>query len=72
MPSMVEKQCQISLYWVPKSLWMMTATTNLKDAYSLEKSYDKSRQCIQKQRHDFADKGPYGQSRGFSSSHVQM
>ena len=37
-----------------------------------KKSYDKSRQCIQKQRHHFADKGPYSQYYGFSSSHVQM
>ena len=27
---------------------------------------------IKKQRHHFADKGPYNQSYGFSSSHVQM
>ena len=35
-------------------------------------SLDKSRQCIKKQRHYFADKGPYSQSYGFSSSHVWM
>ena len=35
-------------------------------------SLDKSRQCIKKQRHCFADKGPYSQSYGFSSSHVQI
>ena len=35
-------------------------------------SLDKSRQCINKQRHYFADKGPYSQSYGFSSSHVQI
>ena len=35
-------------------------------------SYDKHRQHIKKQRHHFANKGPYGQSYGFSSSHVQM
>ena len=35
-------------------------------------SYDKPRQCIKKQRHHFADKGPYSQSYGFSSNHVQM
>ena len=29
-------------------------------------SYDKSRQCIEKQRHHFASKGPYSQSYGFS------
>ena len=34
-----------------------------------KKSYDKPRQCIKKQRHYFADKGPYSQSYGFSSSH---
>ena len=35
-----------------------------------KKSYGKSKQHIQKQRHHFANKGPYGQSYGFSSSHV--
>ena len=35
--------------------------------------YDKARQHIEKQRHHFANKGPYSQSYGFfSSSHVQM
>ena len=37
-----------------------------------KKSYEKPRQCIKKQRHHFADKGPYSQSYGFSSSHVWM
>ena len=37
-----------------------------------KKSYDKFRQCIKKQRRHFADKGPYWQSYGFSSSHVWM
>ena len=44
----------------------------LKDACSLNKSYDKPRQCIKKQRHCFADKILYSQSYGFSSSHVEM
>ena len=30
------KQLQISFSWAPKSLWMVTAATKLKDAYSLE------------------------------------
>ena len=34
--------------------------------------YDKPRQCIKKQRHHLADKGPHSQSYGSSSSHVQM
>ena len=29
-------------------------------------------QCIKKQRHHFANKGPYGRSYGFSSIHVMM
>ena len=33
-----------------------------------KKSYDKSRQCIKKQRHHFTDKGPYSQRYGFLSS----
>ena len=37
-----------------------------------KKSYDKPRQCIEKQRHYFANKGPSSQSYGFSSSHVWM
>jgi len=37
-----------------------------------KKSYDKPRQHIKKQRHYFADKGPYSQSYGFSSSHIWM
>ena len=57
---------------VPKSLQMVTAAMKLKDSCSLKKSYDKPRQCIKKQRHDFADKGPSSQSYGFSSSHVWM
>ena len=37
-----------------------------------QKSYDKPRQCIKKQKHHFANKIPYSQNYGFSSSHVQM
>ena len=36
-----------------------------------KENYDKSRQHIKKQRHYFANKGPYSQSYGFSSSHVR-
>ena len=32
----VEKQCQTSFFWAPKSLQMVTAAMKLKDAYSLE------------------------------------
>ena len=39
---------------------------------SWKKNFDKPRQCIKKQRHHFADKSPYSQGYGFSSSHVWM
>ena len=37
-----------------------------------KKSYGKPSQCIKKQRHHSANKGPSHQSYGFSSSHVEM
>ena len=44
----------------------------LKDAAPWKKSYDQPRQCIKKQRHCFANKGPSSQSYGFSNSHAQI
>ena len=35
-----------------------------------QKSHDKPRQHIKKQRHHFADKDPHSPSYGFSSNHV--
>ena len=51
---------------------MITAAMKLKDGCSWKKSYDKSRQCIEKQRHYLENKGLSSQSYGFSSSHVWM
>ena len=39
---------------------------------SWKESYQKPAEYIKKQRHHFDDKGPYSQSYGFSSNHVQM
>ena len=44
----------------------------LKDACSLEESYDQPRQYIKEQRHYFANKGLSSQSYGFSRSHIWM
>ena len=55
-----------------KILRLMTAAMKLKDICFLEEGYDQPRQCIEKQRHHFANKGPYSQNYGVSSSHVQM
>ena len=51
---------------------MVTSAMKLKDACSLEESYDQPRQHIKKQRHYLAKKGPSSQGYGFSSSHVWM
>ena len=45
---------------------------NWKTLAPLNKSYDKPRQHIKKQRHHFANKCSYRQSYGFSISHVWM
>ena len=37
-----------------------------------KKSYEKPRQCTKKQRHHFANKGPYNQNYNFPSSYLQM
>ena len=39
---------------------------------SRKKNCEKPRQHVKKQRHHFADKGPYSQSYSFSSSHVWL
>ena len=66
------KQWHILSCWAPKLLLMVTAAMKLEDTCSLEGNFDKSRQCIKKQRHHFADRGLSIQSSGFSSSHVCM
>ena len=44
----------------------------IKRCLLLLRSYDQPRKLIKKQRHYFANKVPYSQSFGFSSSHVWM
>ena len=66
------KHWQALFSWAPKSLQMVTATMELKDAYSLEEKLWLTYQHIKRQRHHFADKSSSSQSHGFSSSHVWM
>ena len=49
---------------------MVIAAMKLKDASSLEESYDQPRWHIKKQTHYFANKGLSSQSYGLSSRHV--
>ena len=62
----------------PKSLQMVTAAMKLKDACSLEKSYDEPRQHIENNIFimfkilKFTNKGLSNQGYDFSSGHVWM
>ena len=58
--------------WAPKSLQMVIAAMELKDACSLEEKFWPTYQHIKKQRHYFDNKGPSIQGYGFSSGHVWM
>ena len=60
------------IFGAPKSLQMVTAAMKLKDAYSLEKSYNQPRQHIKKQRRYFTNKSPSNQGYRFSSGHIWM
>ena len=67
------KQLQTLFFWAPKITADGDCSHEIKKTLApWKESYDKPRQCIKKQRHWFADKGPYSQSYGFSSSHVWM
>ena len=66
------KQLQTLFSWTPKSPWAVTAAVKLKEACSLEEKLWQIRQCINKQRHHFADKDLYNWSYGFSSSDIWM
>ena len=58
---------QISFSWLQNQ-----CSHEIKRCLFLGRIDDKPRQCTKKQRHHFANKGPYSQSYGLSSSHVWM
>ena len=53
------------------SLQMVAAAMKVKDA-TWKKNYDNLDSTLKKYRHHFANKGLYGQTYDFSSSHVQI
>ena len=55
-----------------KSLQTVTAAIKSKDDFFLAGKLDKSRQCVENQRHYSADKGPYSQAYGLSSGRVWL
>ena len=68
------------IFLAPKSLQTVTAAMKLRDTCSLEqklwhlgrKALTHLDSVLKSRRHHFGDKGPYSQSYGFSSSHIQM
>ena len=66
------KQQYIFFSWFPKSLQTMTAAMELKHFLLGTKAVANQYSILKKQRCHFANKGPYRQSYGFSSSHVWM
>ena len=61
---------QIIFSYARKSLWMVTIAMKFRHLLLGRKAM--TNLDIKKQRHHFADKGPYSSSYGFSSIHVQM
>ena len=59
------KNWHILFSWTSRSLHTVAAAIKLKDTCSLEGKLRQTQQYIKKQRHNFADKGPYGQGCGF-------
>ena len=66
------KKCQISSYWAPKSLQMVTVAMKLEDNRFRQENVDKPRQYVEKQRRYYADKGPYSQGYCLPSGHVWL
>ena len=50
----------------------VTAAMKSEDDCSCQESHDKSRECVENQRHHFANKGPYSQGYDFSSNHIRI
>ena len=57
---LLKSNLMVSFYWRVQFIVIMLVSWN-----------DKPRQPVKEQRHHFVDKGPYSQSPGISSSHIQ-
>ena len=61
------------LFLISKITWMVTAAMKSEDSCFLAgKLWLKPRQCVEKQRHYSANKGPYSQGYGIPSGRVQL
>jgi len=64
------KQWQMLFSWAPESWQTVTAVMKLRHLLLGRKAITNLDSVLKKQRHHFADKGPYSQSYGFSYSCV--
>ena len=62
----------LSLSLLPSYCLVPHCSYEMKMLATWKESYDQLRQHIKKQRHYFANKGPYSQGYDFSNSHLQM
>ena len=60
------------LFFGSKSLWMVTAAMKSEDDCFLAAMLWQPRQCVGKQRHYSANKGPYSQGYGLLDGHLWM
>ena len=70
-PWTVAHQASLS-FTISWSLLKLVSIESMMLSNHLILCHPKPSQCIKKQRHHFANKGPYSQSYGFSSNHVWM
>ena len=62
----------MSSSWALKSLRMVTADMKSENDFFWQESYEKPRQCVEKQTHCSADKGPYRQGYGLPSGNIWL
>ena len=67
----MKKHCRPYSNQATSDFFMMTAAMKLKDIFFLEGKLWQT-QCMKKQRHYFAYKGPSSQSYAFSINHIRM
>ena len=60
----------MSSSWALKSLRMVTADMKSENDFFWQESYEKPRQCVEKQTHCSSDKGPYRQGYGLPSGNI--
>ena len=67
-----ESSDRFPLLWLQNHCRWWLQPCDQKIIASYQESYEKHRQCVEKQRHYSANKGPYSQVYGLLSGHIQL